>query len=495
MRKPSTPRIARPWAWLWAVVLGYLLPVGLAWGQGSPPPLLRSVRLAPGTRPLSEVLAELSRQAQLPFSYSSSLVPVSHPCILRPGPARPLNVVLREVLAAEHLSYGLVEGQLVLWPAHLAPPAGVTSVNGRAVPSRTAAVASSATGAPQPAVADARSAGSPAVTSGVKPRTGTSPPTRTATLSSKAWLRAKRVAPGGQAGGSVARPYPESKSPRRATPGSPPTRSVASISANAGNRKPLKPNHITPAPHRGQPREQAAEQGGRRTPSRVAASSSPRQIRVGWGLSSLATIPALPVSVKSLPEPSGMPTVSQPAAAGTVAPTPARVSKSVPAADSGAEQSHTRTSWLHGQVWASECLPLNVAVQIGPPRIYALVGAAAGPREYRSSWALGAGAGTSGRSWGRFTPSLEVLQWLLVNEREDPQGWLTQLRPLVSWQVKQGRRGQLVGGPTLNLAAAPRERGRTRWALGQDQWLWLNVADRGQPRLRLWPGVQLGLRF
>ncbi|RTQ53719.1 hypothetical protein EJV47_03000 [Hymenobacter gummosus] len=147
---------------------------------------------------------------------------------------------------------------------------------------------------------------------------------------------------------------------------------------------------------------------------------------------------------------------------------------------------------LHGEVWTSEFMPLNGAIQFGPPRLYAIISASADPVGRQTSWALGAGVGTTGRAWGRFTPRLEVLQWVVDTDQERAPGWLTQLRPSVGWQLREGRRWQLVGAPTLNLAVARPEPGR--WSLGQNQWLWLD-ADRDQPRLRLWPGVQVGLRF
>ncbi|QKG51921.1 hypothetical protein [Hymenobacter sp. BRD67] len=120
-------------AWqMLALALLALLALRPACAQTATPALARLVQPAPGTRPLGTVLAELSRQGHLPLSYSSSLVPVAHSCTLRPGPARPLKVVLREVLAAEHLSYGLLNGQLVLWPDRVAAPPGVAAVNGQA---------------------------------------------------------------------------------------------------------------------------------------------------------------------------------------------------------------------------------------------------------------------------------------------------------------------------------------------------------------------------
>ena len=157
-----------------------------------------------------------------------------------------------------------------------------------------------------------------------------------------------------------------------------------------------------------------------------------------------------------------------------------------------------RPSYLHAEAWGSESLPLNAAVKVGFPRIYLTLGIAAGPFGRQSGGvAGGVGLGTVGQPRGRFTHSLDLLQWFLAGNRETPGSSLTQLRPLLAWQLKSGGRLQLIGGPTLNLATGNRpDQGRSRGdgELGQGQWLWLNSGDE-HSFLRLWPGVQLGLRF
>lgn len=169
-------------------------------------------------------------------------------------------------------------------------------------------------------------------------------------------------------------------------------------------------------------------------------------------------------------------------------------------ADSAARKSRTlaarlRGGYLHGEAWVGESLPLNAALRLGIPRLHAVLGVATDPFGPGTDFAWGVGLGTAWQTRSRFTPSLDVTQWFVTGDREGPTSRLTQLRPLLGWQLRPGSRWQLVGGPTLNLATAPRERGRPpRWHLGQEQWLWL---DSESPRslTRLWPGVQLGLRF
>jgi len=155
-------------------------------------------------------------------------------------------------------------------------------------------------------------------------------------------------------------------------------------------------------------------------------------------------------------------------------------------------------SYLHGEAWVSESLPVSVALKVGVPRIYLVLGAAVGPfgpQPNGLSW--GVGLGTAGRHRGRFTPSLDLMHWFIGGDRDAPASGLTQLRPQLGWALKQGGRWQLVGGPTFNLATA-HDRGPQplppRWEFGRDQWLWVNRLDAGS-QVRLWPGVQLGVRF
>lgn len=465
--------------------------MGLAWGQATNPALGHLVRPTPGTRPLGAVLAELSRQGRLPLSYSSSLVPVAHPCTLRPGPPRPLGAVLREVLAAEHLSYGLLAGQLVLWPDRVAPPAGVVAVNGRATPPAQSAslppLGGRSNAEDEPAVtAKAASPGQRAA-SPPDPLPGLRAPVLPSPARVNPLARTKSAAASGKS------------TPQRAASGR------TAIVSQARPRVSL-PSHSTPAARHSRARPgraalAALASGGRRVPSGgrssrasrgVAVSAALPRHRPGPGRGALALLPPRP----SFP-PSGL--TSDGASPRLPAPVDLTPGPG-PLADAG-EKLHAlagllRRAYLHGEAWGSESLPLNAAAKLGLPRLYLVLGAAAGPFDHQSGWAWGVGLGTTGRAQGRFTPSLDLLQWFLASpgDEEAAQGRLTQLRPALAWQLKRGGRWQLVGGPTLNLATAHRGDTRTRWTLGQDQWLWLDSAEQ-ESLLRLWPGVQLGVRF
>ncbi|QKG57927.1 hypothetical protein GKZ68_15605 [Hymenobacter sp. BRD128] len=152
-------------------------------------------------------------------------------------------------------------------------------------------------------------------------------------------------------------------------------------------------------------------------------------------------------------------------------------------------------TYLHGEAWLSESLPVGGTVKIGVPRVYLVLGAAIGPLDRRAGAVWGLGLGTAGRARGRFTPSLDAVAWFLSSDGDDGirQARLLQLRPLLAWQFKRDGQVSLLAGPTFNLATA-NHNGNRQWSFGQDRWLWLNTAD-DQSIIRLWPGVQVGLRF
>ena len=103
---------------------------GVAQAQPSASPLARAVRPAPTDVALPGMLATLSRQSGVPFSYSSTRIGGLRRCRVPPGPPRPLGTVLHEVAGQFRLSYGLLNGQLVLWPAADPAPPGIAELNG-----------------------------------------------------------------------------------------------------------------------------------------------------------------------------------------------------------------------------------------------------------------------------------------------------------------------------------------------------------------------------
>lgn len=555
------------------VALLFLLPSGLVCGQGTDPALSRLVRPTPGTRPLGAVLAELSRQGHLPMSYSSSFVPVAHPAHLAAGPARPLGVILAELLAAERLSFGLLNGQLVLWRAHSAFPTGVVAVNGRptesAKPARLPAASTAAsvsvvpaTGAAnrtdKTAAARSRLVGSsaPVPRPGGTPFTSPTKPTKGVVTRLEAPIaRDKALTPRPSASVSAAAPATQRSTRAPKPPGAEGLRTPSSTAATkqtslgkrvvakartkttAANR-PIAAQRSAPTRTTRQVDSSAAKLAPARSaiagsPTRVPANGSSRRRAAAQPNLSLAQTASQPeaattqvASARQLPSGSDRAPVdlltSRP-----VLPTRALESGSLPPVLLTSAEPRTarspsanpenvatnaktpfalanllRPSYLHAEAWGSETLPLNAAGKVGIPRIYLTLGVAAGPfgrGPGTGGLAWGAGFGTAGQPRGRFTPSLDLMQWFLPGDRNMPGTQLTQLRLLLAWQLKPGGRLQIIGGPSLNLATGPRDGGGGRpphgdGELGQGQWLWLNSGDN-RSFLRLWPGVQLGLRF
>lgn len=487
----TAPRRGR--ALLLALALPLLLPLGRAWEQpGGPAALQRRVRLAPGRRSLGAVLADLSRQTGLTFSYSSSLVPLGQPYYLPAGPPRPAGEVLRDVLAAAHLAYGVVGGQLVLWPERAAPPGMVLVDNQttRPVPdSRPAAPLAVAAG-PVAKVTGRRPAGAASAVVARRAAPLPAPP---------AGGRPGRLARGKIAPLSAALTpaYPPAlgRGARRGLPGRAarsPTLPVARYPP-ATRRLASRALPPTSAPT-------ATTKAGRAATSALRPTYPAPSRPVAAGRASLAMLAFRP----AFPAPASAPAEAFLPGRELLKIRPAHGSR----ADSAAPPlvaAPRRPRYLHGEAWASETLPLTAAGKLGWARLYLVVGVAAGPFDTRGGWAWGGGLGTAGQPKGRFTLSLDLLHWVVAGDDDGPRGHLTQLRPAVAWQLRRGSRWQLVGGPTLNLATTPDlgpGPGRPgfgpgpgpRRALGPGQWNWLD-ADGGRADSRLWPGVQVGLRF
>lgn len=491
-----------PWRWWWqGLALGCLGLATLAQAQ-QPAPLNRPVQLRPGRRPLGEVLAELARQGHLPLSYSSSLVPLSHRYQVLPGPPRPLRAVLGEVLASEHLAYGLLDGQLVLWPARLAPPPGILVPSGRPSTS-AAAVATQARPLPNPSGSETS-----APASEVARRMGS---TATTGLGRKqAASRAPILAH--EQSTDIRRPATALSSAQTAVETSRSARVHASlvqllaadqVATAYAHRTPLGPVP-PPAGPLALPHALAAQPPASRTKVAEVVSSHPAMAAKGR-VTPLATTPSASTAALGnqelallLPRPVALP----PAVAQALPPVVTGISwlvRNQPTTNPAPATPPLRGLYLHAEGWTSVSLPLGATVKVGLPRAYLVLGVALADNGRRVGPALGLGLGTAGRARGRFTPSFDALAWRVGADR-DQLGpgpvLLLQLHPQLSWQVRRDGRLALVAGPTLNLATA-QHRGPQlppRWDFGRDQWLLINQVDT-ESLLRLWPGVRVGLRF
>lgn len=152
-------------------------------------------------------------------------------------------------------------------------------------------------------------------------------------------------------------------------------------------------------------------------------------------------------------------------------------------------------AYLHGEAWVSESLPLGAVAKVGVARAYLVLGVAGTASEHHLGGAWGVGLGTAGRARGRFTPSLDVMHWFLGRDGDEDARptHLTQLRPLLAWQLKREGRWALLLGPTLNLATAASHDAQ-RGGFGHNQWLLVDKDDE-HANVRFWPGMQVGLRF
>ncbi len=549
----------RPFWWrppnrplLYGLLCGALcgLMPGPAWSQGprprttaTPAVLARLVRPTPGLRPLGAVLAELAAQSQGQFSYSSSRVPAGGWYRVPAGPPRPLAVALRAALADAKLSFGLFEGQLVLWPASASKPAGVTAFNGLPDPpgragglrlgkaaGATAALGPVAAGPVAPAALAAPAAANPAAArqiargralgaeknglggmsgrneAGARPAPGALPPrqprpgtaavlaARTKTVlplpdqraASSGSRTTRRPLGGSSLAGLATQPTPRRTPATKQKPKNNPTTNLKTTEKTDPNSPTDRPTPPPPRPTAGAtpPRPGATEPPTPTPPPRQTAAAPTRPDPATAPADTLGPNIPPPTAAVALPAPG----VPQP-------PTPTPPAAPRPA-----------LAWLgqralHGHAGTGETLHGSVEGTIGFERAYLLLGA--GLAEGRP--ALSLGLGTAGRARGRFTPNLTATYWWVspAGQRADrePPARLAQLRPALAWQLRPGSRLCLVGGPTLNLASeAPSPPGRggpgppDRNHLGQGQWLWLDTTD-GPTRLRLWPGVQVGLRF
>lgn len=491
------PAVIRPWARRGFSGLGRLLlllaglggmPVAPGRAQGADLALTRLVQLAPGTRPLGVVLADLARQGHLPLSYSSSLVPVAHRCRRPAGPARPVGEVLREVLAAEHLSFGWLAGQLVV------SPIPVAVLVARATAPASAALVGTV-GAANGSAVNARAGGR---------RTLIKRPSRSvanAVLVARPQLRAAIYR---SPKTRNLRPLPLPKRGNTAT--------QLVLESGSKTRLLLQPGSVQNWVRRPGRRGNASVRS-KPAPALISlsantvASHSNTVLPISSGTGRGGVVPLGPTATlpESLPEfgKSSLPSAAPGPADPPLSPGQIQSAGSVTAVADGAKKSPAPAGWprsgyLHGEGWVGESLPVSAALKVGISRVYLVLGVAVGPPDHQSGGvAGGVGLGSAGRPRGRFTPSLDLMQWFLSGDQGTPGARLTQLRPLLAWQMKPGGRGQVFGGPTLNLGTGgQRGPGPPRGApgLGQTQWLWLDSGDE-HSFWRLWPGVQLGLRF
>ncbi|HEX8655920.1 MAG TPA: hypothetical protein VF690_00210 [Hymenobacter sp.] len=638
------------------------LMTGWAQAQSSPvPALARPVRLPAGWAPLAQVLAEASRQTGVPISYSSTRVATSRRVYVPAGPPRPLGAVLHDVLSAQHVSFGLLSGQVVLWTGQKMTPPGVTNVNehGAGPTSEVARTGPAAPGsgvehrarpgaspnrliAPRgaavvPTSAPIASAAGPVATANtvVSKRFPNNSRGRVAERARVAERLQHRPAPASTAEPIIS-PEPEPNSSQAldsvaarpvqvacvapSLPAALPLAAPAPLPVAAERRHrtvhfslvyPLSTNGLANARTANQASLNAlvgyaagvdgAEVGGLANVVRDSVRGAqvaglfnvtgttvsgvqlaglanftggtvrgvqgayllnvvrddargvqvagllnvvggagrarslpdqPTRMRRWLGLprllatDELARLPAAPSTSApgSLVQAAGIANITGTDVRGLQTAPLLNLARRVRGVQFGLVNvaghvrgvqlgiiniadsvegapigfiNIVRHGYWRGEVWASETLPLNAVLKMGVRRYYSILGISAQPFGNRLKWAVCSGIGTAGLPHGRFTFSLDVLQWGLAGSKSDDPNdvpGLVQVRPALAWQIERESRMQLVVSPTLNLALATRTAVQSDWDFGANQLLIVNSIG-AQTITRLWPGLQVGLRF
>ncbi|TGE20297.1 hypothetical protein E5K00_20025 [Hymenobacter aquaticus] len=103
------------------VVCLWLLSGG-SWAQSAAGLLARRVSVAATEAPLQQVLRDITRQSGIPFSYSSTFIPLQKRVTLHTNGPRPVGDVLQRLFQGRGVSYQVIGGQIVLWRTGERPP-------------------------------------------------------------------------------------------------------------------------------------------------------------------------------------------------------------------------------------------------------------------------------------------------------------------------------------------------------------------------------------
>ncbi|PJJ48782.1 STN domain-containing protein [Hymenobacter chitinivorans] len=108
--------------YLFALILCLGL-LGIPAGAQAPPVLLaRRVQVSATDASLQQVLRDITRQSGVPFSYSSTFIPLQKRVTLHTPGRQPVGDVLRQLLQSRGVSYQVIGGQIVLWRTGEKPP-------------------------------------------------------------------------------------------------------------------------------------------------------------------------------------------------------------------------------------------------------------------------------------------------------------------------------------------------------------------------------------
>ncbi|TGE26227.1 LA_2272 family surface repeat-containing protein [Hymenobacter metallicola] len=95
---------------------------GTSWAQSAATLLTRRVRIVATNAPLQQVLRDITRQSGVPFSYSSTFIPLQKRVTLQTQGTQPVGAVLNQLFQNRGVSYQVIGGQIVLWRTGEKPP-------------------------------------------------------------------------------------------------------------------------------------------------------------------------------------------------------------------------------------------------------------------------------------------------------------------------------------------------------------------------------------
>lgn len=158
----------------------------------------------------------------------------------------------------------------------------------------------------------------------------------------------------------------------------------------------------------------------------------------------------------------------------------------------------SRNGYRRAEIWASDVLHGNVALKMGGNRQFYNIFAigATWPTPDRTRWGYGYGIGTNLPMGKRLQLSVEAMSYQIheENTRWEQLNMLNQAR--VSFIFPVYNRLALTVTPTFNVQVSQQEN-REGTSIGP-KWVNYSVYDRlfnDRTRIRMWPGVNVGVQF